>query len=75
MAASGHVYLSNQRIIYLPKPSLVGFHSLDMPLLNINQGKLTQPWFNANYYSCIVEPVRTRRIKVYITRFITNIIY
>ncbi|KAI8048998.1 hypothetical protein BDF22DRAFT_623418 [Syncephalis plumigaleata] len=56
-AASGHVYLSNQRIIYLPRPSLVGFHSLAMPLLNINQGKLTQPWFNANYYSCIVEPV------------------
>ncbi|RKP24268.1 hypothetical protein SYNPS1DRAFT_17457, partial [Syncephalis pseudoplumigaleata] len=56
-AAAGHIYLTNQRIIYLPTPSLMGFQSLAMPLLHINQGKLTQPWFNANYFSCLVEPV------------------
>jgi hypothetical protein len=25
--------------------------------LNIQEGKLCQPWFNANYFQCIVHPV------------------
>ncbi|RKP10279.1 hypothetical protein THASP1DRAFT_27917 [Thamnocephalis sphaerospora] len=56
-APAGEVFLSNHRIVYLPRPALLGFQSISIPLLNIQEGKLYQPWFDANYFRCMVDPV------------------
>ncbi len=52
----GCLYLSNIRVIYVP----VGyqfFKNLNIPLPNLKHGKLIQPWWDANRYEGIVEPV------------------
>jgi hypothetical protein len=52
----GVLYLTNVRVVYVP----IGFKflkSLNIPLPNLKQGKLIQPWWDANRYEGIVEPV------------------
>ncbi|OBZ83228.1 hypothetical protein A0J61_08721 [Choanephora cucurbitarum] len=53
----GTVILSNQRIIYLAEHSSDQFKNLNIPILNLKQWKLEQPWFGANYISGVVIPV------------------
>lgn len=53
---NGILYLSNIRIIYVP----IGykfFKNLNIPLENLKQGKLIQPWWDANRYEGLVQPV------------------
>jgi len=55
--ADGGIFLTNQRVIFISRPSLEHFKSLSIPLLNLKEGKLQQPWFGANYYQAVVTPV------------------
>ncbi|RHZ57720.1 hypothetical protein Glove_384g63 [Diversispora epigaea] len=55
--AEGITFITNQRIIFISRPTLPHFKSLSIPLLNLKEGKLQQPWFGANYYQAIVIPV------------------
>jgi len=55
--ANGTLFLTNQRIIFISIPSLPHFKSLSVPILNLKEGKLQQPWFAANYYQGHVMPV------------------
>ncbi|RIA93506.1 hypothetical protein C1645_762169 [Glomus cerebriforme] len=57
LKADGGIYLTNQRVIFISRPLLDHFKSLSIPLLNLKEGKLQQPWFGANYYQAIVTPV------------------
>ncbi|CAG8586944.1 882_t:CDS:2 [Diversispora eburnea] len=51
------VPLPREKIIFISRPTLSHFKSLSIPLLNLKEGKLQQPWFGANYYQAIVIPV------------------
>ncbi|KAJ3330204.1 hypothetical protein HDU76_006221 [Blyttiomyces sp. JEL0837] len=55
---NGMLYLTNRRIIYVPSPLQIRFASLTIPLPNLIEGKLVQPWFAANRYEgkCIPVP-------------------
>ncbi|CAG8487184.1 2005_t:CDS:2 [Acaulospora morrowiae] len=55
--ADGNIFITNQRIIFVSQPSLSYFKSLSIPILNMKEGKLQQPWFGANYYQGLVIPV------------------
>ncbi|CAO3635402.1 unnamed protein product [Cunninghamella blakesleeana] len=59
----GTVYLSNQRIIFIAKEPTQEFQSLNIPLLNLKQWKLEQPWFGANYIEGAVIPVPNGGLK------------
>jgi hypothetical protein len=54
---NGTLYLTNQRILYIPEPQQPHFSSLSIPVRNVRNGKFVQPWLVANYYECIVLPV------------------
>ncbi|KAI8929458.1 hypothetical protein BC831DRAFT_443690 [Entophlyctis helioformis] len=49
-ARDGTLYLTNIRVVYLPKPMLPTFRSFEFPIQNLRDGKLLQPWFSANRY-------------------------
>ncbi|CAG8825313.1 23577_t:CDS:2, partial [Gigaspora rosea] len=54
--AEGNVFITNQRVIFISRPSLPHFQSLSIPLLNLREGKFQQPWFGANYYQAHLIP-------------------
>ncbi|CAG8488420.1 11064_t:CDS:2 [Scutellospora calospora] len=56
--AEGNIFITNQRVIFISRPSLPDFKSLSIPLLNLREGKLQQPWFGANYYQANLMPVQ-----------------
>ncbi|KAG2185146.1 hypothetical protein INT44_001936, partial [Umbelopsis vinacea] len=55
--ANGTVFLSNQRVIYLPDRPSQQLQSFHVPLLSLKSCKYEQPWFAANYISGHVLPV------------------
>ncbi|KIW94993.1 uncharacterized protein Z519_04973 [Cladophialophora bantiana CBS 173.52] len=55
--SSGTVYLTNQRIVYLPEKSTPEFKSFSAPLLNLHDTHLTVPWFGPNAWQAILQPV------------------
>ncbi|CAO3688797.1 unnamed protein product [Umbelopsis vinacea] len=55
--SNGTVFLSNQRIIYLPRQPTEHFRSFHVPLLSLKNCRYEQPWFAANYISGHVIPV------------------
>ncbi|KAI9279026.1 hypothetical protein BC943DRAFT_284343 [Umbelopsis sp. AD052] len=55
--ANGTVFLSNQRVIYLPDRPSQQLKSFHVPLLSLKSCKYEQPWFAANYISGHVLPV------------------
>ncbi|KAJ3197624.1 hypothetical protein HK101_002052 [Irineochytrium annulatum] len=56
-SASGTLFLTNRRVIYLPSQAQPLFKSLNVPLPNMDHTKLVQPWFSANKFECVVAPV------------------
>ncbi|KAJ1981974.1 hypothetical protein H4R35_000511 [Dimargaris xerosporica] len=54
---SGQLYVTNQRVIYLCEANTGNFTSLSIPLGQVRQGRFVQPWFGANAFHCIVQPV------------------
>ncbi|KAF2749689.1 hypothetical protein M011DRAFT_384300, partial [Sporormia fimetaria CBS 119925] len=54
---SGSVYLTNRRIIYLPATQTPDFQSFAVPILNVHDSRVTAPWFGANKWEAVVQPV------------------
>ncbi|KAI9091842.1 hypothetical protein DFS34DRAFT_653300 [Phlyctochytrium arcticum] len=53
----GTLYLTNRRVIYIANIKLDFFKNMNVPLENLKQGQLYQPWFDSNRYEATVEPV------------------
>ncbi|KAI8846094.1 hypothetical protein BC829DRAFT_399222 [Chytridium lagenaria] len=53
----GKLYLTNRRVIYVPPKPQAFFDTLTVPLPNLQEGKLVQPWFGANRYEGVCVPV------------------
>jgi len=52
-------FLSNQRVIFLTQAKDVPFNhlkDLNVPLQSIKEGRLVQPWFDANHYCFLIIP-------------------
>lgn len=55
---SGVVYLTNRRMIYLPVSPTSTLQSFAVPILNIKDSRVTAPWFGANKWEAIIQPVQ-----------------
>ncbi|KAJ8661806.1 hypothetical protein O0I10_002615 [Lichtheimia ornata] len=55
--AKGKLYVSNQRIVFVAQPSTPSLQTLNIPLRNLRNWKLEQPWFSANYITSTLIPV------------------
>lgn len=55
---SGVVYLTNRRIIYLPVSPTPALQSFAVPILNVADSRVTAPWFGANKWEAVVQPVQ-----------------
>ncbi|KAH8697620.1 hypothetical protein BGW36DRAFT_427575 [Talaromyces proteolyticus] len=56
-SSSGCLYLTNQRIVYLPSQQSEQFQSFTTPLLNIHDSHVSAPFFGPNVWAAIVRPV------------------
>ncbi|KAH3949959.1 hypothetical protein HBI56_024550 [Parastagonospora nodorum] len=54
---SGVVYLTNRRIIYLPVSPTPTLQSFAVPILNVTDSRVTAPWFGANKWEALIQPV------------------
>ncbi|KAF2866884.1 hypothetical protein BDV95DRAFT_631400 [Massariosphaeria phaeospora] len=54
---SGVVYLTNRRIIYLPVFPTPDLESFAVPILNVADSRVTAPWFGANKWEALIQPV------------------
>ncbi|KAG9229335.1 hypothetical protein BJ875DRAFT_200972 [Amylocarpus encephaloides] len=54
---SGVVYITNQRIIYLPSTPTNELQSFSAPILNLQDTFVRAPFFGANYWTATVKPV------------------
>ncbi|EXJ81878.1 hypothetical protein A1O1_07943 [Capronia coronata CBS 617.96] len=54
---SGVVYLTNQRIVYLPDSPTAELQSFSAPLLNLHDSHITVPWFGPNAWQAALQPV------------------
>ncbi|KAF2277098.1 uncharacterized protein EI97DRAFT_432713 [Westerdykella ornata] len=55
--SSGTAYLTNRRIIYLPSTRTPQFQSFTVPILNVHDSRVTAPWFGANKFEAVIQPV------------------
>ncbi|EXJ82220.1 hypothetical protein A1O3_06033 [Capronia epimyces CBS 606.96] len=56
-SSSGIVYLTNQRIVYLPDKPTPELQSFSAPLLNLHDTHITVPWFGPNAWQAALQPV------------------
>lgn len=62
-SSDGTIYLTNQRIIYLPRhnssisSNVASFKSFSCPLLNLHDTHLAIPWFGPNAWTALVQSV------------------
>jgi hypothetical protein len=56
-SSAGIAYLTNQRLVYLPTKPTPEFQSFSAPLLNLHDSHVNVPWFGANAWQCVVQPV------------------
>lgn len=54
---SGTAYLTNQRLVWLPKEPKPGLKSFSAPILNIQDAYVGAPMFGANHWNAHVKPV------------------
>jgi len=54
---SGVVYVTNQRIVYLPSAPTAELQSFSSPILNLQDTFVRAPFFGANYWTATVKPV------------------
>ncbi|ESZ99377.1 hypothetical protein SBOR_0247 [Sclerotinia borealis F-4128] len=54
---SGVVYISNQRIVYLPSSPTPELQSFSSPILNLQDSFVRAPFFGANYWTALCKPV------------------
>ncbi|RDL39462.1 PH protein [Venustampulla echinocandica] len=53
----GIVYITNQRIVYLPTTPTAELQSFSSPILNLQDTFVRAPFFGANYWTANVKPV------------------
>lgn len=56
-SGSGTLYLTNQRLVYLPEKPTNEFKSFASSLLNLHDTHITVPWFGPNAWQALVQPV------------------
>lgn len=54
---SGSLILTNQRVVYLCQTPNSYFATASMPINNLQDSKLTQPWFSSAVFKAVVMPV------------------
>lgn len=57
-AKFGTIWLSNMRLVYVNAQSNEPFKTFSVPILNICDVHINQPWFGANSLEFMVNPVR-----------------
>jgi len=61
---SGVVYVTNQRIVYLPSNPTSELQSFSSPILNLQDTYVRAPFFGANYWTGLCKPVADGGIPV-----------
>jgi len=56
-SSAGCIYLTNQRIVYLPSQQTPQLQSFAAPLLNIRDSHVSAPFFGPNVWTALVHPV------------------
>ncbi|KAL8867024.1 MAG: hypothetical protein Q9174_005929, partial [Haloplaca sp. 1 TL-2023] len=56
-SSSGVAYVTNQRVVYLPANPTLSLQSFSAPLLNLQDTHVSAPFFGANAWSGILNPV------------------
>ncbi|RHZ44444.1 uncharacterized protein CDV56_103061 [Aspergillus thermomutatus] len=56
-SGTGQIYLTNQRVVYIPSQKSKDFQSFSAPLLNIHDSHVTAPFFGPNLWISLVQPV------------------
>jgi len=54
---AGVVYITNQRIVYLPSTTTPELQSFSSPILNLQDTYVRAPFFGANYWVALCKPV------------------
>lgn len=57
-AASGKIYLTNRRLIFLPDKSTPQLQSFAAPLLSLHDSHVTAPWFGPNVWAALLQPTQ-----------------
>ncbi|KAJ5217377.1 hypothetical protein N7468_010385, partial [Penicillium chermesinum] len=57
-SSAGCIYLTNQRIVYLPSQSQSSdIQSFSSPLLNVRDSHVSAPFFGPNVWTALIQPV------------------
>lgn len=56
-SSTGTVYLTNQRVVYLPERPSPEFKSFSASLLNLHDTHIQFPWFGPNAWIALLQPV------------------
>ena len=54
---NGTLYLTNQRVVYIPASPTGSFKSFSASLLNLHDSHIIVPWFGPNAWEALVQPV------------------
>ncbi|KAL3423640.1 ww-domain ligand protein [Phlyctema vagabunda] len=54
---AGVVYITNQRIVYMPTSPTPDLQSFSSPILNLQDTYVRAPFFGANYWTALCKPV------------------
>ncbi|KAL4923229.1 uncharacterized protein BDV17DRAFT_285592 [Aspergillus undulatus] len=56
-SSAGRVYLTNQRVVYIPGQRSDELQSFSAPLLNLHDSHVSSPFFGPNAWNAVVQPV------------------
>ncbi|PTU18270.1 hypothetical protein P175DRAFT_0535184 [Aspergillus ochraceoroseus IBT 24754] len=56
-SSTGRVYLTSQRVVYIPAQTSKDLESFSAPLLNIHDSHVSSPFFGPNAWIALVQPV------------------
>ncbi|KAL3489343.1 hypothetical protein BJX62DRAFT_155656 [Aspergillus germanicus] len=56
-SSDGKLYLTNQRVVYIPSQRTPGLESFSAPLLNLHDSHISVPFFGPNAWNAVVQPV------------------
>ncbi|PWY87598.1 ubiquinol-cytochrome c reductase complex 17 kd protein [Aspergillus heteromorphus CBS 117.55] len=56
-SGTGQIYLTNQRIVYVPSQPTKDLQSFSAPLLHVHDTHVTAPFFGPNAWLALVQPV------------------
>ncbi|KAI9770180.1 MAG: hypothetical protein M1835_006597 [Candelina submexicana] len=54
---AGCVYLTNQRIVYVPASPTASLQSFQAPILNLHDSHVSAPFFGPNVWTAVLQPV------------------